>query len=391
MKNSALTEAKRAKKNEFYTQYKDIEKEMNSYLDYDPNVFKKKTILLPCDDPEWSNFTKYFAQNFQRLGIKKLISTSYAVESKNYKDNYQPSLFEKKSKNYNKKKTRINGKIFTLTRDITKDGKINLEDLEWNYLKGDGDFRSDEIKSLRDKSDIIITNPPFTLFREFIKWIMDSKKKFSIIGNVTAIGTKIVFPLIMKNKIWLGPSISSGDREFQVPDDYPLDAATWRVDNKGNKFLSIKGVRWYTNLDHGRRHKKLSLMTLKDNLKFSKHNEIRSRKTYEKYLNYNAIEIPFVDSIPSDYKGVMGVPVTFLDKHTPSQFEIIGMCENEDLYNLKTKKYTSEQCKEAYLKRFNKKGTYDLNASGVVLRSKLLEKVYTRVLIRHKIKNANKA
>lgn len=386
MKNSALTEAKRAKKNEFYTQYKDIEKEMNSYLDYNKNCFRNKTILLPCDDPEWSNFTKYFAQNFQRLKIKKLISTSFAVESKKYKDSYQPSLFERKDKKFNKNKTRIHGKIFTLTKDITKDGKINLDDLEWDYLKGDGDFRSDEINELKKEADMIITNPPFSLFREFIEWIINSKKEFSIIGNVNSIGTKYVFPLLMKNKIWLGPSISSGDREFQVPNDYPLEAATYRVDKEGNKFLSIKGVRWYTNIDHGRRHRHLSLMTMKENLKFSKHNEIRSKKSYEKYLNYNAIEVSYVDSIPSDYKGIMGVPVTFLDKHSPDQFKILGMCENEDLYKLKTKKFTSQECKDAYLKRFKKKGIYDLNASGVVLRNSMLEKVYTRILIRHKNK-----
>ena len=204
MKNEKLTNAKNLKNDEFYTQYFDIERELSTYLEYDPNVFKNKTILLPCDDPEWSNFTKYFAQNFSRLGIKKLISTSYANESKKYKKNYQPTLFETSEKKYNDKLSKIKGKIFTLTHDKTGDGKINIDDLSWDYLKGDGDFRSQEVKKLRDEADIIITNPPFSLFREFLAWILEGKKKFLIIGRLTTITYKEVFPLIKDNKIWLG-------------------------------------------------------------------------------------------------------------------------------------------------------------------------------------------
>ena len=323
MQNCNLTNAKKTKNDEFYTQYHDIEKEIEAYLEYNPDVFRGKTILLPCDDPEWSNFTKHFAQNFQKFGLKKLISTSYAPESKTYKGGYQPTFFEMDDPQFDKKKTVTNGKIFTLTRDKTGNGKVDVEDLEWLYLDGDGDFRSDEIIRLRDESDIIITNPPFSLFREFLAWIVEADKQFLIIGNMNAITYKEVFPLIKENKIWLGPSISSGDREFQVPDNYPINAAGWRIDENGKKYLRIKGVRWFTNLDHGRRHRSLPLMTMADNIKFSKHKEIKG-KGYQKYDNYDAIEVPFTDAIPSDYDGAMGVPISFLDKYNPDQFEIIS-------------------------------------------------------------------
>ncbi len=324
MANINLANAKTAKNDEFYTQYADIQKEINAYLDYDPNVFRGKTVLLPCDDPEWSNFTKFFAQNFELLGLKKLISTSYAPESKRYKMPYQPTLFETSQPYYNVDKSKINGKIFVLDRDTTGDNRINIEDLQWQYLEGDGDFRSKEIKALRDEADIIVTNPPFSLFREFVVWLVESGKQFSIIGNVNAISYKEVFPLIKDNKMWMGVSIHSGDREFGVPETYPLEAAGWRIDENGNRFIRVKGVRWFTNIDHGRRHEPLQLMTMAENFKHSKHKDIRGRKDYIHFENYDAIEIPYTDAIPSDYEGAMGVPLTFLDKYCPEQFEIIG-------------------------------------------------------------------
>ena len=186
MANTNLANAKTAKNDEFYTQYSDIQKEMNAYLEYNPDVFRGKTILLPCDDPEWSNFTKFFAQNFDSFGLKKLISTSYAVDSKKIKD-WQPTLFETESPYYDADKSRTHGKIFVLDEDINNDGKFNINDLHWKYLEGDGDFRSDEVKALRDEADIIITNPPFSLFREFFSWIMEGKKQFVIIGNINAV------------------------------------------------------------------------------------------------------------------------------------------------------------------------------------------------------------
>ena len=324
MANENLGKAKSAKNDEFYTQFVDIEKEMNAYLEYDPDVFRDQVVLLPCDDPEWSNFTKYFAQNFEKLGLKKLISTSYAPESKPKELNLQPTLFELESPQYDQNKATSNGKIFTLERDTNGDKVINVDDLEWGYLEGDGDFRSTEITALRDKADIIITNPPFSLFRDFLAWIVEANKKFVIIGNMNALTYKEVFRVIRDNQMWLGQTISSGDREFRVPDSYPLEAAGWRIDDQGQKYIRVKGVRWYTNLDHGRRHKPLPLMSEADNLKFSKHKEDKGTG-YTKFDNYEAIEVPFTDAIPSDYPGFMGVPISFLDKYSPEQFEIIGL------------------------------------------------------------------
>lgn len=379
--NSNLGAAKAAKNDEFYTQYADIQKEINAYLEYNPDTFRDKTVLLPCDDPEWSNFTRFFAQNFERLGLKRLISTSYAVESKKYKD-YEPTLFETESPLFDADKTRIKGKIFELTRDTNGSGRIDIDDLEWHYLDGDGDFRSPEVCALRDQADIIVTNPPFSLFREFLNWLVSAKKRFLIIGNMNAVTYKEVFPLIKDNKLWYGPSISSGDREFMIPESYPIEASGWRIDEKGKKYIRVKGVRWFTNLEHGRRHEPLKLMTMWDNRRFSKHKEIREIG-YLRYDNYDAIEVPYSDAIPCDYDGIMGVPITYLDKYCPEQFQILGMCENLDLYSLKTKVYTSEDCHKAYYHKFGKAGTYDLNAAGVIkMEDGHLEKVYQRILIK---------
>lgn len=323
MANEALVAAKRGRNDEFYTQFHDIQKEMNAYLDLNPNVFRGKTILLPCDDPEWSNFTRYFAQNFQTFGLKKLISTSFAPISKPKDIPYQPTLFETKSEIFHEHKTRSNGKIFTLEQDKNGDSVVDVEDLEWKYLQSDGDFRSSEIKKLRDETDIIVTNPPFSLFREFLAWIIEADKKFVIIGNMTAVTNKKVFPLIQQNKIWLGQSITSGDREFRVPDSYPLEAAGWRIDDAGQKFIRVKGVRWYTNLEHGRRHQPLELMSEAENIRFSRDKKVKGLG-YQKYDNYDAIEVPSTGAIPNDFNGVMGVPITFLDKYNPEQFEILG-------------------------------------------------------------------
>ncbi len=327
MANSTLSKAKAAKKDEFYTQFYDIEAEMEAYLDYNPDVFRGKTVLLPCDDPEWSNFTKYFAQNFEELGLKKLISTSYAPDSKTYKDGTQLSLFETQSPKFDKDKTKTHGKIFVLTEDTTGDGVIDLDDLQWDYLEGDGDFRSDEVKKLRDEADIIITNPPFSLFRVFLAWIVEAKKQFIIIGNINCVTYKEVFPLIQNNSVWMGCTIHSGDREFEVPEGYPLKAAGWRIDENGKKYIRVKGVRWYTNIDHGRRHHPLELMTMADNIKYSKHKEVKG-KQYSVYDNFNAIDVPYTDAIPKDYDDIMGVPITFLDKYYPEQFEIVGITQS---------------------------------------------------------------
>lgn len=383
MANSNLANAKRAKNDEFYTQYLDIEKEIAAYLEYNPDVFRNKTVLLPCDDPEWSNFTKFFAQKFEQFGIKKLISTSYAAESKQYKE-YHPTFFEMSDPQFDKKKTIKHGKIFTLTRDKSGDGKIDVNDLEWNYLEGDGDFRSDEIKSLRDEADIIVTNPPFSLFREFWQWLVESKKQFLIIGNINAITYKEIFPLLKENKVWIGNNhkVNGGAMFYEIPEDIANmeQIREVKTNDAGKKvyITRVQGVRWFTNIDHGRRHQPLPLMKEAEIIKFV------TKTPFEKYENYNAIEIPLVKNIPSDYRGIMGVPVSILDKYSPEQFVIMGMCENEDLYKLKTKIYTSAECKQAYLDKFKKKGVYDLNASGVVIRDGQREKVYQRLLIKHK-------
>ncbi len=385
-KNANLGAAKNAKNDEFYTQYADIQKEVNAYIEYNPDVFRGKTILLPCDDPEWSNFTKFFAQNFEFFGLKKLISTSYAIESKKYKTDWQPTLFETENPMYNVEKSRIKGKIFTLTHDTNANGRIDIDDLQWSYLDGDGDFRSAEVTALRDEADIIITNPPFSLFREFMAWLMEGGKQFALIGNKNSITYKEIFPLIKENKLWIGYTSTSLDILFTVPKEMEKDLVS---QNQGSAYKIIDGhifarsaSIWFTNIEHGRRHEPLRLMSMADNLEFNK--KMKGQTKYQHYDNYDAIEVPFTELIPKDYPGIMGVPISFLDKYCPEQFEILGMCENEDLYNLKTKVYTTAECKQAYVDKFGKSGTYDLNASGVIIKDGLREKVYQRILIRHK-------
>ena len=392
MANKNLSQAKNAKNDEFYTQYADIQAEVNAYLDYNPDTFRDKTVLLPCDDPEWSNFTRFFAQNFQRFGLKKLISTSYAADSKNFKTVYQPTLFEEESPQFDKKKTKVRGKIFVLDHDANKNGKIDIEDLEWKYLEGDGDFRSDEVKRLRNEADIIVTNPPFSLFREFLAWIREcEEKKFLIIGNMNAITYKEVFPLIKDNKMWLGESIHSGDREFGVPKEYPLNAAGWRIDEEGNHYIRVKGVRWFTNLEHGRRHQPLQLMTMADNIKFSRHKDLRG-KEYQKYDNYDAIEVSFTDAIPSDYDGVMGVPISFLDKYCPEQFEILGITKT--WFGAASKIYpeqieVNKKGEQKRVTKLNDGATLKLEAPPTgetyyIVEGNVYIQLYARILIRHR-------
>lgn len=331
MANESLSAAKAAKNDEFYTQYYDIEREINAYLEFDPEVFRGKTVLLPCDDPEWSNFTLYFAQHFQTLGLKKLISTSYAPESKKYKTPYQPSLFEQDAPQFDPAKTSVRGKIFVLDHDRSGDGVIDFHDIEWQYLEGDGDFRSPEVTALRDEADIIVTNPPFSLFREFLAWIVEADKQCLMIGNTNAITYKEVFPLIKENKLWLGATGFSTDMVFGVPEGTIVPEAYKKKAEKmgyvGN-YTRLGNSCWFTNMEHGRRHQPLSLMTMEENIMYSRHKDIKG-KGYTKYDNYDAIEVPFVDAIPSDYDGAMGVPITFLDKYCPEQFEILGATESE--------------------------------------------------------------
>jgi hypothetical protein len=391
MANSNLTNAKKAKNDEFYTQYHDIEKEINAYLDFNPEVFRRKTILLPCDDPEWSNFTKFFAQNFERFGLKKLISTSYAMDSKLYKSAYQVSMFEESAPQYDIKKTKKHGKIFTLTHDKSKDGKIDVDDLDWNYLEGDGDFKSKEVLKLREEADIIITNPPFSLFRDFLAWIVEADKQFVIIGNMNALKYKEVFPIIRDKKMWLGTTNFNTGMYFRVPEDFEYtETYKFDRDRNGEKVNRVPGVCWFTTLDHGRRHQPFPLMTEKEIIKFA------TKNPFEKYDNYNAIEIPFVKHIPSDYKGVMGVPITFLDKYSPDQFEIIGL-SMKDGFGLESHKtydnykeirqngsFTGSSGKKTngnpMIKGKPIKGNYYINDQGSCAYS-----LYDRLFIIHKI------
>lgn len=315
--NSGLSNATKAKKDEFYTQLTDIEKEMRYYRGH----FKGKTVFCNCDDPFESNFFKYFVLNFNKLGLNKLIATCYATSPI---ANQQLSLFdvvggseESKDKPYKA--------IVTKVYDKTGDGGVDMFDVaelfksgenDLTELAGDGDFRSEECLELLDEADIVVTNPPFSLFRDYVATLMEHKKKFIIIGNVNAITYKEVFPLIMNNKIWIGASIHSGDRAFHVPDDYPLNASGCGIDADGRKFIRVKGVRWWTNLDYRQRHEELILVK-----KYSPEN-------YSSYDNYDGINVDATSDIPCDYAGMMGVPITFLDKYSPDQFEILGVTQS---------------------------------------------------------------
>lgn len=336
--NSSLSAAKHAKNDEFYTQWADIEREMNAYLEYDPDVFRGKVILLPCDDPEWSNFVKFFALHFVDFGLNKLISTSFAPDSNPAGLFYAPTLFEMDDSRFDATKTRVNGKKFVLEpKDINGDGVVNIDDLRWEYLAGDGDFRSAEVKSLRDEADVVITNPPFSLFREFVAWLVEADKKFAVIGSNNATTYKEIFPLIQTNRLWKGATGNTTDMVFGVPKGAQIaDADRLKAERLGypsndrHDYTRMGNSCWFTNIEHGRRHEPLQLMTAADNIKFSKHNAVRG-VGYQRYDNYGgAIEVPYVDAIPSDYDGIMGVPVTFLDKYNPDQFAIVANGDDRD-------------------------------------------------------------
>lgn len=325
-RNSSLNKAAQAKKDEFYTQLSDIEKELRYYKAF----FQDKIVLCNCDDPYESNFFKYFAMNFNALGLKKLITTCYATSSvtgeefQYYVDNsgqlsFVPSennVLVQRASEHKPYKVEITAVI-----DENRDGRIDLSDVEYlmrnkkntmTLLEGDGDFRSKECIALLKQADVVVTNPPFSLFREYVAQLIEYDKKFIIIGNQNAITYKEFFPLIMEDKLWFGASIHSGDREFRIPDNYPLKAASWRIDGSGAKYIRVKGIRWFTNIDYAARHENLTLY------------KQYTPEKYPCYANYNAIEVSKTADIPYDYDGEMGVPITFLDKYNPDQFEIIG-------------------------------------------------------------------
>lgn len=322
--NSGFTKAKKAKKDEFYTQLTDIEKEMRYYRAY----FAGKTVFCNCDDPYESNFFKYFALNFNSLHLKKLITTCYAGspvvgEEFSYGEDPDGQLtFFPMVRTGTRKPYRVE---ITEVSDANGDGRTDLADVRYllqnrkntmTLLHGDGDFRSEECVELLQQADVVVSNPPYSLFREYISQLASYQKDFIIIGNQNAITYKEVFPMFLHGKLWYGASIHSHGRDFRVPDDYPLQAYEFRTDAQGRKYINVKGVRWFTNVDYKERHEKMILY---------KH---YTPEQYPKYENYNVIEVSKSADIPADYPGVMGVPISFIDKYTPEQFEIIGMAED---------------------------------------------------------------
>jgi len=334
--NLHLHTARVAKQDEFYTQYEDIQKEVETYLKFDPDTFRDKIVYCNCDDPFESNFFKYFATNFNRLGLKRLITTSYDSST----IAQQGTLFPEDEANDRRQQQRALAVVLDHVDGANNDGTVDITDVELFLarnkatmidLKRDccyaaGDFRSSQCVEFLKQADIVVTNPPFSLFREYVAQLIEHEKKFIILGgNLNAVTYTSIFPLIKDNKLWLGATCHTGDREFRVPDHYPLTAAGWRIDEHGVKYIRVKGVRWFTNLDYGRRHPILNLKTKVYNLKFSRHAEIRGKVDYDRYDNFDAIEVPYIDAIPSDHDGLIGVPITFLDKYNPDQFEIIGL------------------------------------------------------------------
>lgn len=380
-----LTNARTAKQDEFYTRYIDIQKEVEAYIEFDPNTFRDKIVYCNCDDPFESNFFKYFAANFNRLGLKKLISTSYDGSPI---AGVQLTFDEYVQEESPRERPNAIAIEIEEVLDLNEDGARDIEDVRLflqrtphnrTHLRGGGDFRSDECVALLKQADIVVTNPPFSLFSEYIALLIEHDVKFLIIGNTNAITYKEVFPLIKDNRVWLGCTNFNVGMLFEVPDDWEN---FHHVDDlSGKKIARVSTSCWYTNLDHGRRHKPLSLMTMADNLRYSP--GLKGKSAYETYDNYAAIEVGTYKEIPSDYDDVMGVPVTFLDKYSPEQFEIVGTLESSDPNNpYRTRWYSAQDQKDAYFRRFGKAGNIPLNMSGVINDVK----VFKRILIRHRHK-----
>jgi hypothetical protein len=377
MPNKSLGAAKNAKNDEFYTQFSDIQKEIEAYLELDNVAFRGKVIYSNCDDPFESNFFRYFALNFNRLGLKQLITTSYKPSPI---ANSQLGLFgNDKTVKPEKGRPKVTANKFIINEvhDMDGDGAFNISDIaeqlkanknnEWTPLKGDGDFRSAECVELLKQSDIVVTNPPFSLFREFVEQLMENKKQYIIIGSLNSITYKEIFTYIRQDKLWLGNGFHAGNAYFATPNARD-DFASGVYDEKTG-LVKFRNVHWFTNMDHGRRHQPLSLMTMDDNKKFNK--KLEGKPAYIKYDNYDAIEVPFTDAIPSDYNDMMAVPISFLDKYSPEQFEVVGITQrNDDPY--KIKQYTKEDYSNAN----------DLNARGVIIVNGKPKAMYARVLIK---------
>lgn len=313
--NATLNRAFIIKKDEFYTQYEDVAREMMRHREQ----LKGKTILCNCDDPFESAFFRFFVLHFNKLGLVGLTSTCYAespVAGREYPLDGATGAYKA---------------VVTEVSDETlvkSDGSLDLDSLfamrgnSLVHLAGDGDFRSSECEALLKVADIVATNPPFSLFREYISLLKRHEKDFIVLGNMNAATCKEVFPLFRDNEVWYGESIRSGDRKFYVPDGYPLNAAGCGIDEKGRRFIRVKGVRWFTNLDTNRRHESIAL---------TRH---YSSAEYPRYENYNAIDVGRTQNIPLDYDGFMGVPITFLDKYSPDQFEIVMLANGNARTNV---------------------------------------------------------
>lgn len=404
MANKNLTSAKTAKNDEFYTQYADIQKEIEAYLEYNSNVFRGKVVYCNCDDPFESNFFRYFTLNFKKLGLKQLITTSYKPSPV---ANTQLELFggDNPAKLKGRPKVTANKFIINKVHDIDGDGEFNLKDVakqlkankhnEWIPLKDDGDFRSEECIDLLKQSDIVVTNPPFSLFREYVKLLVDYNKQFVIIGSMNAITYKEIFPLIMANRLWLGATGNGSDMVFAVPSGLEIAESdrqkAARLGYVGD-YTRLGNSCWFTNLDHGRRHQPLPLMTMAENLKYSKKKEIKGKKEYDMYDNYDAIEVPYTVAIPSDYDGAMGVPISFLDKYNPDQFEIIGLTKT--WFGSANKKYlpqvqVSANGTRSDVTKLNDGATLRLDSPPTgktyyIVDGRCYIQVYARVLIKHK-------
>ncbi|MEW5675517.1 adenine-specific methyltransferase EcoRI family protein [Flavobacterium enshiense] len=346
--NKNLKSAKTNKKDEFYTQLSDIEKELRHYKDH----FKGKVVLCNCDDPRVSNFFHFFSYNFEKLGLKKLIATCYKSQNADLfsENNSEQAIY------------------LEYTGDKNGDNIPNPEEIGIKPLKGDGDFRSKECIELLKEADIVVTNPPFSLFREYVAQLIEHDKKFVIIGNLNALTYRDIFKLVKDGKLWFGHSIHSGDREFRVPDDYPLTAAGSRIDEVGNKFIRVKGVRWYTNLDYNERHEDLIL--------YRKY----TPDDYPKYENFDGINVDKTKEIPYDYEGIIGVPITFLDKYNPDQFEIIGLGISNSGIECGVQPYKPEHKK--YRKEIQKRGAVD--GDLYMMKNDIVEVPYARILIKKK-------
>ena len=371
-KQASLGEAKRNKNNEFYTRLEDIEREAQHYAHH----FRGKTVFLNCDDPYESDFFKYFAMSFNHLGLKKLIAVSYAGSP--IVGTTLP-LFEIAGLEGAPPPKEPYKVEITAVPDLNGDGAIDLVDVEEllrsdantiSMLDGDGSFASAESIALLNDSDIVVTNPPFSHFTEFLDLLIRHEKQFLILGNMNAVTYKEVWPLVQSGRVWLGVTrTGSGQMWFRVPDDAP-ERQGQRIEN-GVRYQTVGNSAWFTNLDHSRRHEEIPL--------FRKYGD--NPANYPTYENYDAIEVHKVVDVPVDYDGVMGVPITFLGRHNPDQFEIVGTTESNDPDNaFRTRVYSSTECRDAYQRRFGKSGVYDLNAAGVVDGVK----VFKRILIRRK-------